>query len=299
MTTTLPPTTIATITFEGDLRLTVLQALSIDRLFDVEGVQEYLVVLNGSDNELLGTEFQRHLKGRISTNLRDKLRLISTPDLPRGGDGRGWYGQQTLKLALCDLVQTDAYLMLDAKNHFIRPSRIEDFFYDGKPITQLTPTTPNWTKYVRASLTALDVFTEDRLSQMMPTVTPYLMLTKEVASTARRLEQKFGLPLDKAIRKTGGATEFFLYYAHLVSAFDNIPYSNRPSLTRTLFTQWPQDHGKVIDMISEAVEQNVPMFGLHRNRLPQLSRYQMDAIKDMWGKYLLKDWENPDWFFAY
>jgi hypothetical protein len=52
-------------------------------------------------------------------------------------------------------------------------------------------------------------------------------------------------------------------------------------------------------MIADAVEKNVPMFGLHRNRLPQLSRSQMDAIKEMWGRHLLKDWEDADWFFAY
>lgn len=296
---TLPTTSLATVTFEGDLRLTVLQALSIDRLFNLGGVTEYVVVLNGAGNALLEAEFRKHLEGRISAELRDRLRVITTPDLPRGGDGSGWYGQQTIKLALCDVVASDAYLMLDAKNHFIRPSSIDDFFHDGKPITQLTATTPNWTKYVRASLMALDVFTEDRLSKMMPTVTPYLMLTNEVANTVSRLEQRFGLPLDRAIRKTGGATEFFLYYAHLASTYDEIPYANRPSLTRTLFTQWPQDHGRALEMIADAVEQNVPMFGLHRNRLPQLSRSQMDAIKQMWGRHLLKEWEDADWFFAY
>jgi hypothetical protein len=296
---TLPTTSLATVTFEGDLRLTVLQALSIDRLLDLDGVDEFVVVLNGANNIALEAELRRHITGRISEHLQGKLRVIATPDLPRGGDGRGWYGQQTIKLALCDVVESEAYLMLDAKNHFIRPSSIDDFFHEGKPITQLTPTTPNWTKYVRASLLALGVFTEDRLSKMMPTVTPYLMLTDEVTNTVSRLEQRFDLPLDRAFRKTGGATEFFLYYAHLVSTYDEIQYANRPSLTRTLFTQWPQDHGKVLDMIADAVEKNVPMFGLHRNRLPQLSRSQMDAIKEMWGRHLLKDWEDADWFFAY
>lgn len=292
-------TSLATVSFEDDLRLTVLQALSIDRLFRLDGLAEYVVVANGADNTAWESEFRRHLDGRISDEMQSKLRIITPADMPRGGSGLGWYGQQVIKLALADVITTDSYLMLDGKNHFIRPSSISDFFHEGLPITQVTPTSATWDKYVRASLVTMDALTDERVAQMMPTTTPYLMLTDEVSKTVARVEAKFGKELPDAIYDTGGATEFFLYYAHLVSAHDTLPYALRPSPTRTLFTSWPQDHAKVLELVDDAASKDVPMFGLHRNRLPQLSPVQREAIKSLWSRHLLRDWEDADWFLAY
>lgn len=292
------PTTLATVTFEGDLRLTVLQALSIDRLFDLAGLARYVVVLNGQDNDALRAELLRHLEGRVSDRFISLLDIITPADMPRGGDGSGWYGQQVIKLALAEIIDAGSYLMLDGKNHFIRPATIGDFYHDGLPATVVTPTSPTWEKYVRASLEAMDAFSEERLARMMPTTTPYLMHTKDVLRTVERLEAKYSAPLAGAIRQTGGATEFFLYYAHLVSTYAEIPYVNRPSLTRTLFNDWPQDPNKVLEIIADAAAKDVPMFGLHRRRLPQLSADQKAAIKELWGRHLLKDWEDADWFMA-
>lgn len=292
-------TTLATVTFEGDLRLTVLQALSIDRLFNMDDLAEYIVVLNGADNDALRAEFTEHLSGIVSDEFMKRLRMITPKDLPRGGDGSGWHGQQVVKLALADAVKTETYLMLDGKNHFVRPSSIGDFYHDGLPITQVTPTSASWDKYVRASLEAMDALTDERVAQMMPTTTPYLMIVEEVSKMIARLEAKHSEQLPRAIRKTVWGTEFFLYYAHMVSSHEIIPYADRPSPTRTLFTAWPQDPGKVMEIINDTTAKDVPMFGLHRKRLPQLNDEQKAAIRELWGRHLLKEWEDADWFMAY
>lgn len=291
-------TSVATVTFEGDLRLTVLQALSIDRLLDLGGVEEYLVVLNGADDDALEAAFRRHLAGRVSAEFLGKLRFLRRSDMPRGGDGTGWYGQQIIKLALAEAVTTDTYLMLDGKNHFIRPAHIGEFFDGDKPITQFTDTSAAWDKYVRASLVTMDALTDERVARMMPTTTPYLMLTDEVRATTQRVESKYGLPLPSAIRKTGWGTEFFLYYAHLTSTYEDIPYAHGPSLTRTLFASWPQDPQKCLEIIGSATKDDVPMFGLHRKRLPQLTEPQAEAIVALWRRHLLNDWEDAGWFLA-
>lgn len=281
------------------MRLSVLQALSIDRLFDLSGLDEYVIVLNGADNAALKREMLNHLEGRISQTLRSKMRFIAPKDLPRGGDGSGWHGQQAIKLGLADAVATDTYLLLDAKNHFVRPASITDFFHEGKPATVFSETQPNWETYVRASLEALDVYSEDQAARMMPTTTPYLMLTDEVRELIDKLERKYDKPLLQAMRSTVWGTEFFLYYAHLVSTGKPIPYTHAPAITHTLFTTWPQDPAVVMSIIEGTSAKNVPMFGLHRNRLPQLTEDQRTAISEMWGRYLLADWEDPGWFMAY
>lgn len=292
-----PEVSLATVMFWGDLRLTVLQALSIDRLFSLDGVSEYVVVANDIESEQVRSELENHLHRRLSRELWGKLRIIERSDLPRGGSGQGWHGQQVVKLALADYVSSGHYLMFDAKNHFVRKSSVDDFFHAGKPKTVFTKTSATWDKYVRSSLEAMDGLTEERASRMMPTTTPYLMIANEVQRLIWRLETKYELPLDDAIRKTGWATEFFLYYAHLVTSYEEIPYANQPPMTRTLFTSWPQEHWRVLEKIAEAASGVVPMFGLHRNRLPQLSRAHQAAIVDMWRSCdLLKQWEDAYWF---
>ena len=292
-------TTIATVTFEGDLRLSLLQALSIDRLLDLSGVSEYLVVLNGADDDALETAFLQHIRGRVSRDFMDRLRILRRTDMERGGDGSGWYGQQIIKLALSGVVSTPTYLMLDGKNHFIRRTNVEEFFANELPITHFSATSPTWEKYVRASLVAMDALTDERLARMMPTTTPYLMLTHEAERTMLRVEEKYGQPFESAIRKTQGATEFFLYYAHLASTYDVMPYSDGPTMTRTLYTTWPQDHAKCSEIIQSATHDDVPMFGLHRKRLPQLTAEHCSLIKMLWRRHLLKEWEDAEWFLAH
>lgn len=295
-----PEISIATVTFSGDLRLTVLQILSVDRLFDLTGVGEYVVVANDADPAPMREELERHLEGRISNELRGKLRIIERADIPRGGSGQGWRGQQVIKLALCEIVVSEHYLMLDAKNHFVRESSVDDFFHEGKPKTFIKDTTSNWTKYVKASLEAMDGLTEERLARKMPTTTPYMFITREVQALIARLDAKYDRPIDKAMQQTTWSTEFFLYYAHLVTTYDELPYADMPPLNRTLYTSWPQDHKQAMSMIEEAAAGEVPMFGLHRKRLPQLSQSQQAAITSMWrGCGLLKDWEDADWFMEY
>lgn len=278
------------------MRLTVLQILSVDRLFDLGDVSEYLIVLNGGDNGALRAELENCLHGVVSAELRTRLRVLDRAHIPRGGDGAGWHGQQALKLALADVVRTDTYLMLDGKNHFVRRSGIADFYRDGRPTTVWTATSEYWSKYVRASLEALGVHSEEQAARMMPTTTPYLMLTGEVRSLTDRLEGAARVPLKQAMGRTVWGTEFFLYYAHLVAEGKTDLYVDAPSTVATLFTSWPQDPATVLDVIDRAARGAVPMFGLHRKRLPQLDDEQRRAIDRLWHQELLKPWEGAAWF---
>ncbi|CAM3940493.1 hypothetical protein E4A47_05800 [Micrococcus flavus] len=205
-------TTVASITFEGDHRLTALQALSVDRLFELDELEEYLIVLNGRDNSDLRVTLAGLLYGAVSAELWDRIRFLVPADVPRGGDGQGWHGQQALKLGLADLVRTDTYLMLDGKNHFVRPAGVADFYETGRPKTVWSDTSPYWDKYVRASLDAFDVLTDENARRMMPTTTPYLFISEEVRRTIDGLESKYGIPLKSAMGKTKWGTEFFLYW---------------------------------------------------------------------------------------
>lgn len=279
--------TIASVAFDGDYRMVVLQALSIDRLLDLSGVREYLIVANSPE---LKPEIQRLLSRVLSAELRSRLRIMEPADLGQAGtETMVWRGQQVLKLALASAVKTGYYLMLDAKNHFIRPTALGEFFAaDAQPITQIGPISAYWQTYLDASLDALGVV--DRPAVMMPSITPYLFITAEVRELVERLEKRYEAPLALAMTRTKRATEFLLYYAHLIDKGD-LPYVDAPPLCTTLFTVWPP-----ADRVLEFVGQDRAMFGLHRTRIPQLTAEQRAAVTAMWRRHLLADWEDAGWF---
>ena len=93
-------------------------------------------------------------------------------------------------------------------------------------------------------------------------------------------------------------TEFFLYYAHLVSNGQPYPYADTSPPVTTLYTKWPQEHETVMRLIREARSPYRPVFGLHRLRLPQLNQEQASAITSLWKMELLEDHESAEWFLS-
>lgn len=286
---------IASIVFEGDYRICVLQGLSIDRLYDLDALTEYTIILNGEDNNSLRKSFERDLLPRISQKLKDKLVFLEWKDLLHDAPKVGYYDQQALKLSLGNYYETDVFLMLDAKNHFTRPTGPNDFLADGKPAMPLIETTEYWQKWVNKSLEAMDNKTADP-SVMMPSITPYLMYTEEVKATLEHLLEKYDPQLTLAMKASGG-TEFIMYYAHIQPRLGDL-YTDAEQPVRTLFTILPKEQEVALAYINEVKEKSIPMFGLHRNRFSQLTVAQTRAIRALWRKHLLGPWEDGGWFFA-
>jgi hypothetical protein len=51
-------------------------------------------------------------------------------------------------------------------------------------------------------------------------------------------------------------------------------------------------------MIAEAFALDLPMLGLHRERLPQLTESQRQGIKRIWERHGLVDPRESGWFLA-
>ena len=293
----MPTTDLATITFEGDARLTLLQVLSVDRLFDPDSMNRYIIVLNGANNSHLKAWLLGRLRGVISSGLLEKIDFVEAREVIGAGTEIGWRDQQLIKLKVADLVATDHYLLLDGKNHFVHRATAGDFFVDGSPATNFTRTNDSWLPFVRASL---DVFgANDDLNALTtpPTITPYVMIRAEVLALLARLESIYQVSasdaFDKELRRT---TEFYLYYAHLVSTGRSYPYQRGPTRVTTLYTKWPQDPDVVMRLITSAHDLSRPVFGLHRLRIPQLNDHQRAAITELWLDELLETSDRPEWF---
>lgn len=287
------PIPIASIIFEGDFRLGVLQALSIDRLYDLDTLSEYVIILNGENNSVLRKKMDAALRS-TSREFREKITYLQWQDVLGSTPKVGFYDQQSLKIAVASHFNTDHYILLDSKNHFVAPASADTFFDHGKPIGPLTKTGDYWKVYLSRSARAIGADPGGDWEYMMPSVTPAVMMTDQVLAMSENLKDKYGLPLPAAMEKSKG-TEFLLYFAHLRKTGHIDKYVNVEMPYRTLFTNWPQDPSVVALFIREVGEQR-PIFGLHRNRLRQLTSEQKTLISGLWSEHLLNEWEEPSWF---
>lgn len=292
---------IVTITFEEDFRLTILQILSVDRLFAVHELTEYVIVLNCLEGktEELRSRFIGCIKGAISSDLMGKIRFYSWTDFFEDSERIGFYDQQLLKLAVSRVVKDSPYfLLLDAKNHFTRSSSFDDFFVQDKPIGELVVTVPYWLNNLVGSLQLVGIQDVDgNLNVMFPSITPIIMYTDIVKDLIHHLVSRHQRSLPQIFKgREGYATEFLLYYSYLLFTGKISLYANSSTPVNTLFTIQPESEEEIARYIEECAQGIKPMFGLHRRRISKLTVGQIDLVIQLWGKNLLYPWEDPRWF---
>lgn len=124
----------------------------------------------------------------------------------------GWVDQQVLKIAIANKIETEHYLVLDAKNFFVRPCYVED-------IKQVSPEPTDWCsdKLNQWILTSLETFCLEPPNapiKLTQNTTPYKMRTQ----SSRDLIVYFGGVKTffkwfsiEARKEKQLATEFFTY----------------------------------------------------------------------------------------
>lgn len=292
---------VVSITFQDDIRLTFLQIVSFDRLFEQNRLGTFYIVVNDrtpdaaeETKQALGSWIER--SGMISESMRRRIQILGWADIFPSVSKVGKRDQQAIKLGVSRLINEDFYLILDGKNHFVRPSNIFDFFQEGKPKLPLWGTVAGfWERCLIPSVEVMEV--DDRYkSNMWPSVTPYVMYTEYAREVCQFLENKYGLPLPLVFNETGDATEFLMYYAHVAGRHGIDTYANAVQPNKTLFTVGPRDPEKVVELITAVRDENIAMFGLHRNRVPKLDTEQRTLIDELWHRHLLHPWESSAWF---
>ncbi len=212
---------LVTITFEGDIRLTVLQILSVDRLLDHPNLGRYLVILNGQDNAEVEAFIRSSVESRISPELAAKIEYVEAASLMPGHDPLGWRGQQLLKLLVVNNLTAPYYLVLDAKNHFVHRTLMGDFFTETgiKTLRRGAPSSHEaWIKHAFAAFGIRSRVGEFE-GAVMPTITPYVMVPELVREMMADLEARHGgRPFGGLFENEFSATtEFLLYWAFLVA----------------------------------------------------------------------------------
>jgi len=208
----------------------------------------------------------------------------------------GWRVQQALKLGISKYVETRYYVVLDAKNHYIRDVGRGDFFSaddDQKPIMFRGSPKGNLREYFKRTFEYLEQDPDRYIENAMPATTPYILMTNIVRQLIEYVEDREGVGIEEVmLSRNRHVTEFFLYYGFLLRSGlvpeDIYKFTKKRGVT--LFTRWPEREEDLDRALGLLARPEYKMFGLHRNRVARMTGQQRQLIVDTWiGAGLVAD----------
>jgi Family of unknown function (DUF6492) len=277
--------TFVTVVFGAELQLLHLQARSLARFLDPAAVKAIIVIDNGWRPL---TKRQRSRLLASYSALATRVSFVRSAEfLDHAPATTGWRSQQIAKLMVSADITTPWYVILDAKNHLIRPANRADFLnndgraHAGTHPYQKHPLTP----HLETTLTYLGASPEqidEALGAFPPTTPPFVMNSQVVRSMIADIEETSGYPFAEEFERKG-LLEFFLYSAWLSrrgpgfeATYDG---TSIPSPT-----VWPKvkDASGVDAIVAEADTVDSAFFAIHRTALARGNAPLRDRINDFW-----------------
>ena len=240
---------LVTVAYARELPSLALQARSLARFLDPAGIGRVFVVVNDVDEAAVAAraEALRPAYGPFA----DRLEVVTAEDLfarrpagagPRGLRGlraraallttrhrrlyplgtkggwrgnRGWSVQQALKLAAARLGDGAFVLILDAKNHLVRPASRADFVSpDGRPRTFLAGQNPRFFAWAANAFALLGAPPPPPGTPTPPSITPVVLRRDLLLGTLEAVESRVG-PVEAffARARSSNTSEFMLMHA--------------------------------------------------------------------------------------
>ena len=210
----------ATVVFESEVRLLELQARSFQRYLRPEQVDQVLVIDNC--RRPLGRRERGRLLAGYGT-FADAVRFVRPEELATVR-ATGWQVQQVLKLAVADLVGTEHYVTLDAKDHFVAPVPEDYFVADGRAkVPAYSYLSHPLRPALERVLAYLGLDPAEHLTRFPATVTPFPLHTATVKQLRSWVSERSGRPFAEEF-VAQRLTEFFLYsgYRYLTGTADHL-----------------------------------------------------------------------------
>jgi hypothetical protein len=275
-----------TVCFPAEINLLRLQARSLRLHFDERAIGSISVIVNWPDEAEFEQLFQKFVALEYG-HLLDRVKLVSHAALvdPRL-KAHGWRRQQVLKLMIARKLTGDHYLILDAKNHFIRPASLKTFFTkSGRIAIYLKPPSASLLPRFAASLRYFDIQDPDLVKKTLPTTTPFVMPRRLLMDMLDAIERKEMGPFDDFfLRKNREVTEFYLWLGFLLRTFGTFEecYEASKMYAATVFRTWPDEPERWNRVMQQATKKSVVLLGLHRDAMPRLNHTQWDQVTGIW-----------------
>lgn len=275
------PLAVVTVVFDAEVEMLGLQASSFARHV-LPGALGEIVVVDNTRGGLRG-ESRDRLVATYGVH-RAAVSLLRPRDLGMGRGGSGWRRQQALKLLAARQVAAPHSVVLDAKNHLVRPLRVADVVAaDGRPRLPVHGyrNHPLRRELVRV-LEYAGLEPSQHLDRFTATIPPFAMRTDDVRALLDGVEARSGRPFGAEL-VAQGLTEFFLSTAWLLRAGGVLEDVVDP-LDATSPTVWPSDLAaeRVAGVVAESARNGSPFFAVHRRALVGADREALGTLTRFW-----------------
>ena len=212
-----------TITFSDtcEMNLLKIQAHSF-KLVNKDIINNIYIIFNEPSKffHLFNITFNNMILQFYPDNIRDKIKLLSLSDININDNERStWFSQQRVKIEISKFINSQYYVVLDSKTHFIHKIDRDYFFNNGKPRLYFNRINPEMLTYYTNCFNYFDISCPNEIKQpefkKIQTITPFLFITNECLNLINYIEQKEKIPFGNFFIHQQKYTEFFLYYAFL------------------------------------------------------------------------------------
>ena len=272
---------LVTVVFETEIPLLSLQARSMAKFLAIEEFDAILII----DNTHSGLRPRRRSKLLHEYGpWRSKVRFLRPNDITHLVGARGWIGQQVLKLMVHEHVDTPFYLVLDAKNHWVRGTGREEFINadgrarGGRHSYRQHPLRTS----LEHVLQYLDVDAEAWLDDFPVTHTPVVLSTEITRQLTADIAERAGRPFaDEFV--AADLTEFFLYAGWIIATFGDLDGHLDGNVVRSA-TVWPRTARAdgFARALAEVRELDPPFMAIHRTALARADFYASQRLADFW-----------------
>lgn len=293
--------TLLVVGFLGEQRLLELQARSIAK-YAPDAFADIIYVANERDPSAFHQLFEDKLARELGP-VADVARVIDGKSVAKMPLNRtDWRSQQSLKLLAPRYSNTASILILDCKNHFVRPVSSADFINsDGRMITYRYPVNA---RFVEQFKNACDYFGIEPPSSdfaALPTVAPFLMDRDTVGQMIDLVEKRENQSFHDFFCGNKRFTEFYFYLAYLLSQSATLEalYEGGPRKHLTLFRSMADNPTQALEQLSHLKDKNITILGVHRQVLAQANPEILAAIAQHWITFgLVRDEQEAAHFLT-
>ncbi len=277
---------LVTVAYRREIPFLRLQARSLARHFDPAALAEILVVGNDTDNARFAARFAAEVLAEYGA-LADRVRFLPLEKvIPGFWPGGGWHRQQILKLRVASLVTTPAYVVLDAKNHLIRPVTRSNFLApDGRARSWLISFRAHFERRFRGVARLYGLDAEALADAFPPDITPAVLHRDAARALINGIEANEGRSFeDFFLGRLEDLTEFLLYNAFLAARPGGLDAAYDFGLcpVATLFPDKVENELRFDGLMWQAAQPATLFFGVHHATLSRLSPRQHGVIADFW-----------------
>lgn len=290
---------LVTIVFDDEVNLLYLQAHSISKYINGKHINKIHIIYNDSDFSIFEVFFYEKIYNQYGL-LKDKIILHNYKNLIGvNSEINTWFGwriQQLIKLTISDIVQTDHYLVLDSKNHFIRKFKLSLFFSKDKNILFvgnigiMEKYFTNCMQYFgvekQLALNLLSKESKTNIGNKLPiTITPYLLKTDIVKKMINYLNIRENNFCTFFLNNVN-ITEFHMYSSFIIYSqmLNQFCISDRFDHI-AIFNIYPQNETVFIDLVKKAINNDIVSFAIHRTRFKNLTTKQREILLELFNKF--------------